>query len=88
LLPFILSALIIVHLISLHITGSNIPTGINPNKDKTSFHPYYSVKDSIGVVVYIIIVLTFSIIFPYDMGDPENFNPANPLRTPIHIQPE
>jgi ubiquinol-cytochrome c reductase cytochrome b subunit len=88
LLPFILRALILIHLISLHITGSNSPTGLNPNLDKITFHPYFLVKDTNSIILYISILIFFTILFPYSIGDPENFNPANSLRTPIHIQPE
>lgn len=88
LLPFILIALIIIHLASLHETGSNKPTGNNPNTDKINFHPYFSIKDSISILIIILIVITISIKIPFIIGDPENFNPANPLNTPIHIQPE
>jgi len=88
LLPFILTALIIIHLASLHIKGSNNPIGIKRNLDKISFHPFFTSKDIIGLLLIIIPFLTISLITPYDLGDPDNFNPANPLNTPIHIQPE
>lgn len=88
LLPFILSALIIIHLASLHIKGSNSPIGIKTNADKILFHPFFSIKDILGIVVFLWIILTTSLIVPFSIGDPENFNPANPLNTPIHIQPE
>lgn len=88
LLPFILTALIIIHLASLHITGSRNPTGIKRNIDKITFHPYFSAKDGLGILLTIILLLTITLIYPYNLGDPDNFNPANPLRTPIHIQPE
>jgi ubiquinol-cytochrome c reductase cytochrome b subunit len=88
LLPFILSAIIIIHLISLHITGSNSPTGMNPNIDKIPFHPFFRIKDSLGSSLFLLILLSIVLIYPNRIGDPENFNPANPLNTPIHIQPE
>jgi len=88
LLPFIVTALIGVHVASLHITGSNNPIGIKSNIDKIPFHPYFSSKDVLGVVTILSSFLTLSLIYPYRLGDPDNFNPANPLSTPIHIQPE
>lgn len=87
-IPFILAAIVIFHLASLHQTGSNIPNGINPNTDKIMFHPYFSNKDLITMLVIVLALLVISIVNPLRMGDPENFNPANPLNTPPHIQPE
>lgn len=88
LLPFILSAAIIIHLASLHIKGSNSPTGNKPNRDKIPFHPYFSSKDLLGIIIFLWVLSVISFILPFSIGDPENFNPANPLNTPIHIQPE
>jgi ubiquinol-cytochrome c reductase cytochrome b subunit len=72
----------------LHIIGSNTPIGLNPNTDKISFHPFFSTKDFLGIIVYILILANIALLVPFIIGDPENFNPANPLNTPIHIQPE
>jgi len=88
LLPFIVTALVLIHLLFLHQTGSNNPLGLNRNIDKIPFHPYYSYKDSIGFIIITIILTILILINPYLLGDPENFTPANPLVTPIHIQPE
>jgi len=88
LLPFLLLAFIIIHLLSLHIFGSNNPLGINSNLDKIPFHNYFTVKDSLRIIIFIIVLIFLRFIYPYSIGDPENFNPANPLNTPIHIQPE
>ena len=88
LIPFLILAIFIIHLISLHISGSKNPIGINRNIDKISFHPFFSSKDSLRAILILIFFITISLIFPFDIGDPENFNPANPLNTPIHIQPE
>jgi len=88
LLPFIVLALTIVHLLFLHQTGSNNPLGINRNFDKIPFHPYYSFKDLFGFVVLITLLFFLTIYDPYGLGDPDNFIPANPLVTPPHIQPE
>lgn len=88
LFPFIVTALIIIHLLFLHQTGSNNPLGRNRNMDKIPFHPYYSYKDVLGIIIIIFLLLWLVLISPYLLGDPENFTPANPLVTPIHIQPE
>jgi len=88
LLPFIVAALIIIHLLFLHQTGSNNPLGINSNTDKISFHPYFSFKDLFGFILIILILTIISLLYPNLLGDVENFIPANPLVTPVHIQPE
>jgi len=88
LLPFILIAFIIIHLLSLHETGSKSPLGLNPNMDKIKFFPFFTRKDLLRILIFIFMLFLSSLIYSYDSGDPENFNPANPLNTPIHIQPE
>lgn len=87
-LPFITIAITIIHLLFLHQTGSNNPLGINSNVDKIPFHPYFTFKDLIGFIVILILLTILTLINPYLLGDPDNFIPANPLVTPIHIQPE
>lgn len=88
LLPFIVAAIVIIHLLFLHQTGSNNPLGLNRNIDKIPFHPYFSFKDVLGFLIIIIALTILSLTNPYILGDPDNFIPANPLVTPIHIQPE
>nr|YP_009740639.1 cytochrome b [Bryodemella holdereri holdereri]QID03601.1 cytochrome b [Bryodemella holdereri holdereri] len=88
LLPFIIMAMVMMHLFFLHQTGSNNPTGLNSNIDKIPFHPYFTYKDSITFIITIMILMMLCLINPYMLGDPDNFMPANPLVTPIHIQPE
>nr|YP_009050552.1 cytochrome b [Dysmicohermes ingens]AIG24341.1 cytochrome b [Dysmicohermes ingens] len=88
LLPFILSAMTMIHLLFLHQTGSNNPLGINSNYDKIPFHPYFSFKDLTGFIITMFILIMLTLIAPYYLGDPDNFTPANPLVTPVHIQPE
>nr|BAP90282.1 cytochrome b [Phelsuma guimbeaui] len=88
LLPFIIAAMVLVHLLFLHETGSNNPTGLNSNADKIPFHPYFSIKDLLGFNALVILLLSLAMFFPYILGDPENFSPANPLVTPPHIKPE
>nr|ACU00390.1 cytochrome b [Cryptobranchus alleganiensis] len=88
LLPFLIISMSIIHLLFLHETGSNNPTGITSNMDKVPFHPYFSYKDALGFVIMLVILMLVSTLFPNLLGDPENFTPANPLSTPPHIQPE
>uniref|UniRef100_UPI0030FE595A cytochrome b n=1 Tax=Prodasineura autumnalis TaxID=193254 RepID=UPI0030FE595A len=87
-LPFIVAAATMVHLLFLHQTGSNNPLGINSDSDKIPFHPYFSWKDIVGFIIMIMMLTILSLVNPYMLGDPDNFIPANPLVTPVHIQPE
>uniref|UniRef100_A0A977P8V7 Cytochrome b n=1 Tax=Coccotorus chaoi TaxID=2978103 RepID=A0A977P8V7_9CUCU len=87
-LPFIISALVMIHLLFLHQTGSSNPMGINSNMEKLPFHPYFIYKDLIGFLVMSFLLMILVLQNPYFLGDPDNFMPANPLVTPIHIQPE
>nr|AFP52736.1 cytochrome b [Caretta caretta]AFP52878.1 cytochrome b [Caretta caretta] len=88
LLPFAITGLTMVHLLFLHETGSNNPTGLNSNTDKIPFHPYFSYKDLLGLILMLTFLLTLTLFSPYLLGDPDNFTPANPLSTPPHIKPE
>nr|QOH99601.1 cytochrome b [Protogoniomorpha anacardii duprei] len=88
LLPFIITMMTMIHLLFLHQTGSNNPLGINSNLDKIPFHPFFTFKDLIGFIILTLLLILLSLINPYLLGDPDNFIPANPLVTPIHIQPE
>nr|UGS80150.1 cytochrome b [Anomolachesilla palaciosi] len=87
-LPFIIFALVMIHLLFLHQTGSSNPLGLKMNIDKISFHPYFSYKDIVGFLIMIFGLLLITLMNPYMLGDPDNFIPANPLVTPVHIQPE
>nr|AWH13508.1 cytochrome b [Podarcis muralis] len=88
LLPFLITGTSMVHLLFLHETGSNNPTGLNSNTDKIPFHPYFSYKDLLGAMLIITLLLFLALFLPNLLGDPENFSPANPLVTPPHIKPE
>nr|YP_009252826.1 cytochrome b [Melanotaenia australis]ANA91031.1 cytochrome b [Melanotaenia australis] len=88
LLPFIIVAMTMVHLIFLHETGSNNPTGLNSDADKISFHPYFSYKDLLGFTILLLGLTSLALFLPNLLGDPDNFTPANPLMTPPHIKPE
>jgi ubiquinol-cytochrome c reductase cytochrome b subunit len=82
------AALTLIHLLFLHQTGSNNPIGVSSNYDKISFHPFFTFKDTFGFIILIWALVALSTLNPYLLGDTENFIPANPLVTPVHIQPE
>nr|AIG52966.1 cytochrome b [Ctenotus inornatus] len=88
LLPFAIMGASMLHLLFLHETGSNNPTGLTSNTDKIPFHPYYSYKDLLGATLFLMVLLLLALFTPNLLGDPENFTPANPLVTPPHIKPE
>jgi ubiquinol-cytochrome c reductase cytochrome b subunit len=75
-------------LLFLHQTGSNNPLGVTSNVDKIPFHPFFSFKDLLGGLFILWALIILSLVDPYLLGDTENFIPANPLVTPVHIQPE
>nr|AVN99350.1 cytochrome b [Giraffa reticulata] len=87
-LPFIIMALTMVHLLFLHETGSNNPMGIPSDMDKIPFHPYYTIKDILGALLLILVLMLLVLFTPDLLGDPDNYTPANPLNTPLHIKPE
>ena len=88
LLPFIVAALDIIHLLFLHQTGSNNPLGTNRHLDNIPFYLYFSLKYIIGAITISIFLILLVLINPYLLGDKDNFIPANPLVIPVHIQPE
>ncbi len=90
LLPFVIVGVVFLHVWALHVTGSNNPSGIEPKseKDTLPFHPYYTMKDSFGLVVFLIVYAVFVFFMPNALGHPDNYIPANPLVTPAHIVPE
>jgi ubiquinol-cytochrome c reductase cytochrome b/c1 subunit len=81
---------VFLHVAALHITGSNNPLGIDPKgpQDTLPFHPYYTAKDSVGLVVFFIVFAALVFFAPNLLGHPDNYTPANPLVTPPHIVPE
>lgn len=88
LVPFIVAALASLHLLFLHQHGSRNPLGASSSFLKSPFHPYFSRKDLTGLLMILLLLGTLALFAPWRLGDPENFIPANPLVTPIHIQPE
>nr|YP_009179448.1 cytochrome b [Acipenser medirostris]YP_009298518.1 cytochrome b [Acipenser mikadoi]AJG02653.1 cytochrome b [Acipenser medirostris]AON77855.1 cytochrome b [Acipenser mikadoi]UXB59666.1 cytochrome b [Acipenser medirostris]CAC19530.1 cytochrome b [Acipenser medirostris]CAC19532.1 cytochrome b [Acipenser mikadoi] len=88
LLPFMIAGASMIHLLFLHQTGSNNPTGLNSDADKVTFHPYFSYKDLFGFILMLVGLTSVALFSPNLLGDPDNFTPANPLVTPPHIKPE
>jgi ubiquinol-cytochrome c reductase cytochrome b/c1 subunit len=90
LLPFVIVAVVGLHLIALHTHGSNNPLGIDSKgpQDSIPFHPYYTIKDMFGLMVFLIFFSIFVFYIPNFLGDPQNYIPANPLQTPPDIVPE
>lgn len=98
-LPIVLLALVVLHILALHEVGSNNPDGVEIKKlkdengvplDGIPFHPYYTIHDLVGVVVFLIVFLTVVFFYPDGGGyflEKPNFEPANPLKTPDHIAP-
>ena len=90
LLPFIIVAVVGLHLIALHRFGSNNPLGIDAKgpQDTIPFHPYYTIKDLFGLAVFLLIYAFFVFYAPNSLLSPDNYIPANPMQTPNHIVPE
>nr|WIL10222.1 cytochrome b [Stenocladius bicoloripes] len=87
-MPFVIVVMVIMHLMFLHETGSKNPMGVDSNNDMIPFHPYFSLKDAVGFIVMMMMMITLTLFKPYMLMDPDNFTPANPLITPNHIKPE
>ena len=90
LLPFVIAAVVILHIWALHIPGSSNPTGVEvkSESDTISFHPYYTAKDGFGLGVFLILYCAMLFFMPNALGHPDNYIPANPMSTPAHIVPE
>jgi ubiquinol-cytochrome c reductase cytochrome b subunit len=90
LLPFIITGVVFLHVVALHITGSNNPLGIDVKSDADTvpFHPYYTIKDSVGMCAYLFIFALLVFFAPNFFGEPDNYIQANPLQTPNAIVPE
>jgi ubiquinol-cytochrome c reductase cytochrome b subunit len=89
LLPFILVALVLMHLIALHDTaGSSNPLGVSGNYDRITFAPYYLFKDLITIFIFIFGLSSFVFFMPNVLGDSDNYIMANPMQTPAAIVPE
>lgn len=88
LFPFVLIFLTLVHLIFLHKEGRRNRIGLNRNMDKIQFHPYFTVKDTVFIILILVLSIIISFFAPYILGDAVNNVPANAIQTPVHIQPE
>lgn len=87
-MPFVITALVIVHLLFLHKTGSKNLSGLNYDSDKIPFHPYYTIKDIVGLLFIVLILLSLVLFSSNLLGEPDNYTPAKAQNTPPHIQPE
>nr|AAR20426.2 cytochrome b [Alouatta caraya]AAR20427.2 cytochrome b [Alouatta caraya]AAR20429.2 cytochrome b [Alouatta caraya]ABC71067.1 cytochrome b [Alouatta caraya]ABC71068.1 cytochrome b [Alouatta caraya] len=87
-LPFIIAALATIHLLFLHETGSSNPSGMASDLDKITFHPYYTTKDILGLIILLLCLMSLTLFSPDLLTDPDNYTLANPLNTPPHIKPE
>src|SRR5712692_8653162 len=90
LLPFVIVALVGLHLLALHQHGSNNPLGIDKRgpQDTIPFHPYYTIKDMFGLCVFLLVFAIFIFYMPNFLSSADNYIPANPMVTPNHIVPE
>ena len=90
LLPFIIAGVVVLHIWALHVPGNNNPLGIDVKspQDTVPFHPYYTVKDAFYLVLFVILFAAFVFYSPDFFGNPDNYQPANPLVTPPDIVPE
>jgi len=90
LLPFVIAGVVVLHIWALHVAGQNNPTGIEPQseKDTVAFTPYATIKDTVGLAVFLILFAWFVFYIPNYLGHSDNYIPANPQVTPTHIVPE
>jgi ubiquinol-cytochrome c reductase cytochrome b/c1 subunit len=90
LLPFVIAGVVALHVWALHVAGQNNPTGIDvkSSKDTVPFTPYATVKDTLGLIIFLLVYCWFVFYEPNILGDADNYIPANPLQTPPHIVPE
>lgn len=90
LLPFIIFAVVMLHVAAMHVAKSNNPAGVEPQSDGDviTFHPYFTAKDALAIVVFLLVWAYFVFFAPNYLGHPDNYIPANPLQTPAHIVPE
>ena len=90
LLPFVIVGVVFLHVWALHVTGSNNPTGIEPQteKDTIPFHPFYTIKDTFGLMVFLLLFVLVTFYKPEIFAHSDHFVEYNPLQTPHHIVPE
>jgi len=88
LLPFVLAALAVVHLLTLHEHGSSNPLGVSGNDDRLPFHPYFIFKDLVTIFFFFLVLSIIVCFYPNLLGHSDNYIPANPMSTPASIVPE
>ena len=88
LLPFLLAALAVAHLIALHEHGSNNPNGVSSNGDRFAMHPYFIFKDLVTILMFFLVLSVIVFFYPNLMGHSDNYIPADPMVTPASIVPE
>lgn len=91
LLPFMIAGVVVLHVWALHVTGQTNPTGVevkNMKKETVPFTPFATIKDAFAVVLFMIFFAWFIFYLPDFLGHPDNYIPADPLKTPAHIVPE
>jgi ubiquinol-cytochrome c reductase cytochrome b subunit len=88
LLPFLLAALAVAHLIALHVHGSSNPNGISSNGDRYAMHPYFMFKDLVTILLFFLVLSIIVFYYPNLLGHSDNYIPANPMSTPVSIVPE
>jgi ubiquinol-cytochrome c reductase cytochrome b subunit len=88
LLPFLLAALVVCHLIALHTNGSNNPNGISSSGDRLAMHPYFTFKDLVTIFFFFLVLSIMVFYYPNVLGHSDNYIPANPMQTPPSIVPE
>jgi ubiquinol-cytochrome c reductase cytochrome b subunit len=91
LLPFMIAGVVVLHVWALHVVGQTNPTGVevkNMRKETVPFTPYATIKDGFAMIVFLFVFCWFVFYLPDFLGHPDNYIPANPLKTPAHIVPE
>ena len=88
LLPFLLSALAIAHLMALHVHGSNNPNGVTGIGDRYTMHPFFTFKDLVTIFLFLLALSVIVFFYPNLLGHSDNYIPANPMSTPSSIVPE
>jgi ubiquinol-cytochrome c reductase cytochrome b subunit len=90
LLPFMIAGVVVLHIWALHVPGNGNPAGIavKDKQDTLPFHPYYTIKDAFGLIVFLVLFAYLVFYMPNYLGHPDNYVAANPLKTPEHIVPE
>ena len=87
-LPFVLAALAVAHMIALHLHGSNNPNGLTSNGDRFAMYPYFIFKDLVTIFAFFLALSIIVFFYPNLMGHSDNYIPANPMQTPASIVPE